>query len=543
MTKQRLKRVSTTGLLILIGLALAWVAARVLMPRFDPPNTAETPTLTHFGPYRPDMSLRQAFDSLPPAGGENVGLTLLPDNLQSWAARWRMLDETRESLDISYFILRDDLFGAAFLGHLLKKAKEGVQIRLLLDRQGTVMSFTSELGLDWLDTLANTRRVHIKMFRPLTNRYLEAFATVNPAAAVASEHDKIMVRDHAVGMIGGRNISIEYFAHPADYPTAFEDVDLILRGRNIARGLTAAFETQYNSGGAHPIGPEQLDLASYEENLLLAYHAMDAWVKGKPLDPKFARRIDQLRLSWSKDLAKLPRLRGSWSRPLPIEAQAETRLLDSHTRVSPSADIIAHGLLRLVQSTQKQIFIQSPYLVLSKEAVDVLAEIGKRGVAITVYTNSPVSSDNAWSQAFFLEQWPELLARVKGLRLFVTGDTNTLHGKLMVFDNQVAVVGTYNLDPVSMGVNSEIMAAIWSDSFSTRVAQKPRARLARGTPVVHEYKIKRDKNGNALRGKDGKPIVAYGPENHTAPEQWRKVQAYWTILRAAEKIPGLSPLF
>ncbi|HKQ31442.1 MAG TPA: phosphatidylserine/phosphatidylglycerophosphate/cardiolipin synthase family protein [Burkholderiales bacterium] len=543
MNKQRLKRLSRTVLLIATGLAIVWIAVRVVAPRYNPPDIAAEPTLTQFGPYRPDMNLRQAFESLPPAGGESVGLTLLPENQQSWVARWRMLDATRETLDISYFILREDVFGAAFLGHLLKKAKEGVRVRLLLDRQGTVMSFTSQLGLDWLDTLANTRRIQVKVFRPLTDRYLEAFATANPVAAVASEHDKIMVCDKVIGMIGGRNISTEYFAHPTDYALAFEDVDLILRGRNVARGLTAAFETQYKSDGARPIDPEQLDLTSYEEHLLLAYQAMDAWVKGKALAPAFARRIEALRLSWSEDLKKLPRLRGVWSQPLATEAQAQTRLLDSTTRLVPGADIIAQGLLRLVQSAQREIFIQSPYLVLSKDAIDVLAQAAARGVAITVYTNSPVSSDNAWSQAFFLEQWPELLARVKGMRLFVTGGANTLHAKLMVFDGRVAVVGTYNLDPVSMGVNSEIMAAIWSSAFSKRVAEKPRAVLARGAPTVFEYRIERDGRGQTVRDAAGRPVVAFGPENHAAPDQWRKVQTYWSVLRAAEKIPGFSPLF
>lgn len=544
MKKQPQKRKWKIVLILIgIGIVAAWAIARALVPHPHPPDAVEAPALTRFGIYRAGMNLRQAFESLPPAGGGNVGLTLLPENMQAWNARWHMLADTRESLDISYFILREDVFGAAFLGHLLKKAKDGVNVRLLLDRQGTVMSFTTPLGLDWLDTLANTRRIQVKVFRPLTNRYLEAFALINPVAAVASEHDKIMVCDHAVGMIGGRNISAEYFAHPDDMPLAFEDADLILKGQSVARGLTAAFETQYKSEVSQPIKPEQLDLASYEEDLMLAYHAMDAWLKGKPLEAKLAERIRALRLSWADDLAKLPKLRGVWSQPISAEAHAETRLLDSNTRLSAGADVIAQGLVRLIQSAQKKILIQSPYLVLSKEAIDVLAQAGERGVVTTIYTNSPISSDNAISQAFFQDQWPELLARVKGLRLFVTGQTHTLHAKLLVFDDQVAMVGTYNLDPVSMGINSEIMAVIWSDVFAQRVAEKPRRRLARGVPTVYEYKIKRDRRGQAMRGNDGRPIVTFGPKNHAPPEQWRKVQTYWTLLQAAEKIPGFSPLF
>ena len=75
-------------------------------------------------------------------------------------------------------------------------------------------------------------------------------------------------------------------------------------------------------------------------------------------------------------------------------------------------DPITRSLIRLVRSARKEIFIQSPYLVLPREAVDVLAEAAGRGVRITILTNSPLSSDNAMSQGVFLEQWPELLARV-----------------------------------------------------------------------------------------------------------------------------------
>ena len=151
--------------------------------------------------------------------------------------------------------------------------------------------------------------------------------------------------------------------------------------------------------------------------------------------------------------------------------------------------------------------------------------------------------DNAMSQAFFQQQWPQLLARVPGLRLFVTGDRRTLHSKLMVFDDRLALVGTYNLDPVSMGLNSEIMAAVWSAPFAQRVGALPRKVLARGTPTVYEYKIKRNARGEPVLDKNGKPIVAFGPRDHAPPEQWRRVQAYWTLLRAADRLPGFSPLF
>jgi cardiolipin synthase C len=521
---------------------VAWVIAHVFVLRGEP-DTVLAPALSRFGPYHAGMNLRQAFESLPPAGGDQTELTLLPSNPEAWVSRWRMLAEARRTIDVSYFILREDIFGAAFLGHLLQKARDGVSIRLLLDAQGTVMSFVSPRGNDWIDTLANTKHIDVKMFRPLAGRYVEALVTANPVAAVASEHDKILVSDSRVSMVGGRNISAEYFAHPADMPTAFDDTDLLLEGAEVARGLTTAFETQYKSSGAREVRRERLNFASFASELTLAYRAMDAWLKDRPVDIETAEQIRSLGLSWIDDLRKYPRLRGTWHRTAVPRVRAATRLLDSNTRLEPRGDAISHALMRLVQSANDHVLIQTPYLVLSQEAVDVLVTAARRGVRVVVYTNTPISSDNALSQAFFLEQWPEILAQVPGMRLFVTGGDRTLHSKLMTFDDQVSLVGTYNLDPVSMAVNSEIMVAVWSEEFAKQVASHPRRRVKRGPPAVYEYRIRRDKDGRPLRGEDGRPIVAFGPQHHADPERWRQVQVYWALLRAMEKLPGFSPIF
>lgn len=530
-------------LLLSLGLALAWLGARLLGGAGGTAEGERTAALVRFGPYQSGMSLRQAFESLPARAGRTE-LTLLQDNTEAWVARWRMLEDTRETLDVSYFILREDLFGAAFLGALLELAHRGVRVRLLFDAQGTVMSFTSPRGNDWLDTLANHENIEIKIFRPLLNRYAEALLTINPVALVASEHDKIMVADRRVGMIGGRNISAEYFADPRDMDKAFEDLDVILQGEATSEFLIAAFETQYRREAAVPIRPERLDITSYAEELHLAYLAMDAWLKDYRLAPAAAGRIAELGLTWLEDLARYPRLRGAYDAPRPAaDADAETRLLDSRTRLERDDDAIGEAITRLLRSAREEVLIVSPYLVLSENAVAVLAEAGARGVAITVLTNSPLSSDNAMSQAFFLEQWPELLARVPGLRIFVVDRPGTLHSKVAVFDGRVTLVGTYNLDPISMQVNSEIMAAVWSAEFARQAAALPRAQLAAGPPLTYEYRIERDAQGRPVRGDDGAPVVAFGPADHSAPEQWPKIQVYWNMLRTAEKLTGFSPIF
>lgn len=529
---------NTVGLIVVAGVMAAWLAGRLLIERSVARPADLAPT--HFGRYSPEMDLRAGFESLP--AGETAALTLLSNNTDAWIARWRLLARTRHTLDISYFILRQDIFGAAFLGHLLKKSGDGVAIRLLLDAQGTTMS-SNIRGNDYLDTIANARNIELKLYRPLLNRYVEALVKLNPAAAMASEHDKIIVADGARGMIGGRNISAEYFAHPEDDPHAFRDMDVVLEGHGMAQGLTRAFEVEYASDHARSIRPEAVDIADAAPDLLLAYYLMDAWLHDKPPAPAVLDEIAKRKLPWRDEIEKYPLLRGRIAKPEARALRAETRLLDSHARLHASADAIAEGLARLTRSARTRILIVSPYLVLSETAVKVLEDAGRRGVDIDVLTNSPISSDNALSQAFFLEQWPELLARVPRLQIFVVGEKRTLHSKLMIFDGQAAVIGTYNLDPVSMGVNSELMAAVWSEAFARQAALQPSRLIAAGAPKVYEYRIQRDANGEAVRDTNGKPIVAFGPNDHSPPEEWKQVQVYWKMLRAAEHLPGFSPIF
>lgn len=522
---------------LLLGIVLGWGAARWALD-IDAPSAAHPPP--ELGPYTPQMDLRQAFESLPQTGGERARLRLLVDNSNAWATRWRLLAAAERSIDVSYFILKQDVFGAAFLGHLLHKAGEGVQVRILLDAMGTKMSRTPR-GNDYLDALVNTENVQVKLYRPLFNRYLDAFLLLNPATIFASDHDKILIVDGEWALIGGRNISEEYFSHPEDFSRAFHDADLLLRDRRAVAALSRSFTSEYASEEARSVWRERVDLLGSAEDLKLAYRAMARWLEGAPHTPEVARAIRERGVDWLDELYRRPRLRGALHASREPEFVAATRIVDSQARLLAPADPISRALVRLVSSAQREILIQSPYLVLSEEVVEVLASAGKRGVAITVFTNSPVSSDNALSQAFFIEQWPRVLARVPGMRIFVAGDTHNLHSKLAVVDGEVSLVGTYNLDPLSMALNSEVVAVVHSPGFARQVAAKPSALLAEGPPRAYEYRIERRADGRP-RLEKGRPVVAFGPWDHADPDAWTRLSFYSKLLHgAAVMIPGLSP--
>ena len=484
-------------------------------------------------------TLRAVFDGLPSEGGGHSRIELFDDNSAAWASRWRLLADARKKIEVSYFILDADIFGVSFLGHLLHKAEEGVQVRIMLDAIGTRLSRQIS-GNDYLDALASSGNVRIKMFRPFLLRFRDAFLTLNPAALLASEHDKIIIADESSALIGGRNIAREYMAQPQDYPRSFRDTDVLLNGAGTAAALKTVFYAGFESSKAHQLKGEVVDIKDSAAELLLAYEAMDAWLRGVPVAEKTASAIREKGLSWLDDLENMTRLRGSLRKKQRPHMRAYVRVLDSRPRLLNPDDAISRSLTRLVQAARHDIFIQSPYLILSQSSLSVLQEAAARGVRITILTNSPVSTDNAMSQAIFLEQWPEVMARVPTLRLFAAGDSRNMHCKIGAIDGKLGLIGTYNLDPVSMSLNGELVAAVWSSEFVERLLARAQNLIADGP--VFEYRIVRDSKGRPKRNSNGRVLVAFGPEDHSNPDQWKTIQWYRKLVRLAGKLPGTSGL-
>lgn len=488
-------------------------------------------------------NLRASFETLPGSPIAHVTLRILDGNPAAWAARWRLLARARTTIDTSYFILSQDVFGMAFLGHLLKKAEEGVRVRILLDAQGRLMSRATR-EIDCLPALVGASKVDIKVYRPMPLRVAQALLTLNPLVAAASTHDKIIVVDGQTGLTGGRNIEAVYFADPSELSDAFHDVDVAIESREAAAFLTDAFQVLYESDQAKPIrASRDGKLAHCLRDMRAAYHAVNDWLRAAPAAPETTVHPVGHPNSWREDIAQFMSLRGILNREAEPPYRGEVRIVNSLPRFGSSNDPISRSLLQLLAASSSDVFVENPYVVLTQRLVSAMEDTGERGVPITIVTNGPLSTDNALSWQVFHERWPELLARVPGLRLFVNGTHHNVHSKFAVFDQQLTLLGTYNLDPISMTINGEIALVVWSPAFAERMMQRPRHWLAQGPPELHHYRIQRDASGRPRRNEAGEILVLYGAEDHTDPKDWPPVGCTWQFVRAAACLPMMPPIF
>lgn len=251
-----------------------------------------------------------------------------------------------------------------------------------------------------------------------------------------------------------------------------------------------------------------------------------------PTDDELESRLRDL----ADSIVSQSRLRGALARPSPAPFSTDVRIVDSCSGVehgaAPHENKLNAALLQLLASAKREVWIQTPYVVLPERALWALENAARRGVRITIMTNSPMSSDNPLSQAVFLRQWPRLLARIPHLRIFAVALERNEHTKAAVFDDEIGLVATYNLDVVSAAINSELAVVMLGADAARAVGASMRARIAAGAPGVREYRIARDAHGDVH--------VEFGPEQHVPPAMLARTKRLVPIAALMTALPNFA---
>jgi phosphatidylserine/phosphatidylglycerophosphate/cardiolipin synthase-like enzyme len=200
---------------------------------------------TGWAAYRPvpdNRNLSQIFDSIRVEGAEELTrVRFVPDNDEAWYCRWKMVKEAKESIDCTYYIVDKDIFGQAFIGLLLNKARHGVKIRLMIDGRVYRMPYMSKMP-DKIQELAAFPNVEIKLYNSVKKSLAGIFSGIKKV--FASNHDKIIIVDRNTCIIGGRNIGADYFAQNGENDIVYRDTDILMQGRHVATQLKKAFDDE-----------------------------------------------------------------------------------------------------------------------------------------------------------------------------------------------------------------------------------------------------------------------------------------------------------
>lgn len=435
-------------------------------------------------------------------GAAPAFVRLLTDNVDSWYARWHMMSGAKQTIDCTYFIIENDIFGRSMLGMLYKKAREGVKVRLMVDARGTKALARTFLGQDLLQEMVENKNIEIRVYNPVAKALLRI--PVEYRSAVASNHDKLLIVDGEWLITGGRNISKAYFADASDDPDVYRDTDVLIRGGATPGSARTAFDEEWNKPANTVITKDFFgNWVSRTRDLELARRAMNTHMLGLATVNAPGLDLGPDLASVQAELDPFQKLRSFMGyEPFRGERAYPVLLLDKHSLYRNTRNDISANLARFCDAAQSEIIIQNPYVVLSGGAREALKRASARGIEVIINTNSPESTDSALTQAMFVREWKQLLHDIPRLRIYALEGHNKLHAKVFVVDKKVTLVGTYNMDPLSEDVNSEDVAVIKSSAFATMNWH----RIQKEIKLSVEYKIR-------VR-QDGKLEQLVGPSDH-----------------------------
>ncbi|SAL29092.1 phospholipase D/transphosphatidylase [Caballeronia peredens] len=439
-----------------------------------PPATALDRPVSHALPASEPTPLADALAPLVEAHPDQSAVRLLPTGTDALQARIALARAATKTLDMQYYIAEEDNTGKLLLGAALYAADRGVRVRMLVDD----LNFKD---IDRIMAALNSHdKIEIRVFNPFgsaqrsfSERTQNVFT--NLGHFTRRMHNKAMIADNQIVIVGGRNLGDEYFS--ASPTLQFRDLDVFAAGP-VAQKVSASFDDYWNSSLSYPLhslNKQKFDAAELDktrDDLRAHWRAQAEPLNAKPLNATpLAQQIarGQMGLVWA-----------------PTEFWVDSPVKIEH----PSDDYKSPPMERLralLPDAQREFLILSPYFVPHDAGVKALGELTRRHVRVAVLTNSLAATDAVAVQAGYapyriplLQNGVELYefkpVQIEGegsprAGLFGSQSRASLHAKAYVIDRSILVIGSMNLDPRSAKLNTELAFVIHDKTIADEAAQ------------------------------------------------------------------------
>lgn len=446
-----------------IGLAALLALSGCATLRLD---TARPPSLA--ASNHADSPLKSHLEAqIPP---DQSGFHLLQDGQAALAARLALAQRASRTLDVQYYLFHNDSTGKLVAAALLAAAERGVRVRLLVDDIDTA---DKELGLATLNAHPN---IEVRLFNPFhtrsTNLLVRGWQALRESVRLNRRmHNKAFIADNQVAITGGRNIGDEYF--DARHDLAFIDLDVVAAGA-VVDALSQSFDAYWNSIAAVPASA--LPVKVSESRLRHASRILQQF------------QAEQSGSDYGRALTAVDPIPGLLAGTHPWHIAHADLIVDPPEKVlvrdKPSSKLLLGQLAGLGVDPERRALIVSPYFVPGATGMAYFEYWRSRGIQVDVLTNAYAASDVPVVHAGYANYRIALLeagvnlyelkpladpigGRLRDLR---SGSSRaSLHAKAFVFDDAHVFVGSFNFDPRSTRLNTEMGLVIHSRELARQV--------------------------------------------------------------------------
>lgn len=402
---------------------------------------------------------------------------------ESLLTRAWLADHARHSIDVQYFIWSSDNIGILAAEALLRAADRGVKVRVIVD------DLLIDAPDETLLALAEHPNISIEIYNPkhsvgtpFHTRLINMFT--NFRGFNQRMHDKVMLVDGVVAITGGRNMEDKYFDYSHEY--VYRDRDVLLLGK-AAGEIGKSFKRFWNADITVPTQELYDGLGIIQKHVEVDHPTIHKIYQDLH---QYAQNPVNFEPEVQQALGDLPKQFNELEQSL---VWCDVQVINDIPGKNNNKFLLGGGsrtateLAKLIGYASKQVIIQSPYLILTREAKSLFKALIRRGVSIRIHTNSLASSDNMQAFSGYQKQRrmlidmgveiyefkPDAANQATLMRRFhqVKEDVPTfsLHAKTVVVDSKRLFIGTFNLDPRSINLNTETGVIIENEKLAKQV--------------------------------------------------------------------------
>lgn len=422
-------------------------------------------------PYAKSSNITYDIDEIKTVQEEKTYAYIIEDIPTALAMRISLIESAEETIDIAYYTITSGKAADIFYGALLKKANEGVRIRIIVDG----LFFPS--NKKDFKAVASHPNITYALYDPFN---LFSFYGIHNTL-----HDKLIIIDNKYGLIGGRNITDRFLIQDPSKQLAY-DRDVLLITNNQENSVVTQMQNYYD------------ELFNLDFNKVKN-------VKNHQKYQSEVQRLAESFLSYCNTLNDFENyLTNQLDNKIPIDNATFVR--DPLNRLNKEP-LILNTLYELSQDYD-DIFVQSPYITSSRMLKKNF--IFSDDTNITILTNNLTTNPNLLASSGYIRIRKNL---AKNTTLYEFQHENSLHAKTFTMGKDISIIGSINMDHRSVYLSTESVVVIYSEEFQNALNDNLKILLNQSLEVNESGNYINDENVEAIKQSKSKitftKIVSY----------------------------------
>ncbi|XLQ19683.1 MAG: phospholipase D-like domain-containing protein [Candidatus Moraniibacteriota bacterium] len=423
------------------------------------------------------------FISFSPSIASADSVKLLEDPHEAWQARIDLIEQAQDTIEVEYYAIEPDTAGKIFIGSLYEAANRGVKVRILIG--GLTHSTIPD---EAIGVLIQHPNIELRFHNTLEKWY-------KPSHWLKALHDKVLLVDDKYLISGGRNIADKYFDMTPPEKQQTIDRDVLFVGAENSDNIPMQVKKYFNNlwmSRYVSLTPTENHITKpckgtprflYNDFIICTY---DKW----KLSNKIPQTKEDLQIFLNQYKQEHPEqfdTKTNWAQ--------QTQPVNSIRFAHDPTDVpktykngTSLALATELRNAKKSILYFTPYIVKTRSFLET-AEIAKQnGVKQTVLTNSAYSGANVFGMAGTELDYKDFHS--SGLEYWTWQGFHSMHHKTYIIDNHITISSTFNYDPRSQNLNTEMLFII-DDADFTKIVQE-------ANQVLFDNALQLDTQGNTI---------------------------------------------